>query len=136
MINLILFSLAVIGMSHIIVDSYLFMPFRRFIDKISVKMEKRIKIEFNLVHNQEEIEDDDTNLPLWLTGNFLKNVKLKWDYLSHLFTCYQCTGTWCGIFCGYFLINNTNIFNILICGFAGSFLSQVGAVILNYYEVK
>lgn len=135
MINLILFSFAVIGMSHIIVDSYLFMPFRKFIESISVKMDKRIKIEFNLIHNQEEVIDDDTNLPLWLTGELLKKVKAKWDYFSHLFTCYQCTGTWCGFFCGYFLIN-TNLFNVLICGFAGSFLSQVGAVVLNYYETK
>lgn len=49
-------------------------------------------------------------------------------------TCHQCMGTWCGFFCGLVFITS-NFWEVLGCGFAGSFLvilaNQVLELILS-----
>lgn len=50
-----------------------------------------------------------------------------------LFQCYQCMGFWCGMFCG-FIVVSFNIFTVLACGFAGSFLASFGAYFLEYLQ--
>ena len=88
-----LFAVATIGLTHIIVDSSIFEPVRS-----------------------------------WLKEKLPPKV-------YSVFECYQCAGTWCGFLMGCFLISH-NIFVVLACGFAGSFLSVLGANYLNYLDAK
>lgn len=60
-----------------------------------------------------------------------------------VFKCYQCCGFWCGSFAGYFLLVRTTslpwwlqVIQVVLCGCAGSFLSQWGAIYLNVLEAK
>lgn len=92
--SLIIFSLAVIGLTNIIVDPATVMqPIRNFIEK---------------------------KCPKWL---------------DKLVSCYQCSGTWVGFFCGYFLISKEPIV-VFLCGMAGSFLATLSATYMNYLEAK
>ncbi len=93
MVNLILFALAAIGMTHIIVDGAIFNPVRALLKKILHKS------------------------------------------IYKVFECYQCTGVWCGFISGAIFID-TNIFIIIGCGFAGSFLSTFSVHVINYIEAK
>ena len=52
-----------------------------------------------------------------------------------VFQCYQCTGFWCGLICGWFILSH-NIPLVVLAGCAGSFLAQTGALFLNYLEAK
>jgi hypothetical protein len=50
-----------------------------------------------------------------------------------LFECHQCCGFWCGIILGPVLISS-NPFTVVACGCAGSFLADLGALILDWLE--
>lgn len=65
--------------------------------------------------------------------NFVEKNCHPW--VNKLFSCYQCSGTWIGFFCGYVLISQ-NIFVVFLCGMAGSFLATLSATYLNYLEAK
>jgi len=56
--------------------------------------------------------------------------------LYSLFECYQCTGFWVGLFCSYFVFGNITWGQVFVGGCAGSFLSAIGALIMNYLEAK
>lgn len=56
-------------------------------------------------------------------------------WINKLVSCYQCTGTWVGFFCGYILISK-DISIVFLCGMAGSFLSTFFATYLTYLEAK
>ena len=58
-----------------------------------------------------------------------------WGWLNKLLSCYQCCGTWVGMFVGAVLISY-NPFVIILCGLAGSFLATWGATYLNYLEAR
>lgn len=64
---------------------------------------------------------------------FLQKVLPPFLYLT--FECYQCSGTWAGFLVGYMIMSH-NIFTILVCGFAGSFLASWAAFYLNYLEAQ
>jgi hypothetical protein len=92
--SLILFGLATVGLTNIIVDPATIMqPFRDFVDK---------------------------KCPPWV---------------SKLFSCYQCSGTWVGFLCGYALVSNKPM-TVFLCGMAGSYLSTISATYMNYLEAK
>lgn len=93
LVSLILFCLATIGMTNIIVDSNLFEPIRNWIKE---KMPEKI---------------------------------------YDLITCHQCCGTWCGFLCGAILLTN-NIWIILCCGCAGSYLASINYLITEYILSK
>ncbi|MDR0336546.1 MAG: DUF1360 domain-containing protein [Planctomycetaceae bacterium] len=124
MVDFLLFALASVGMTLILVRGTLFQPFRDF-----------------LVHRAERIrfnrEQKGYSSGFTLTEFFLG-----------LLSCAQCTGFWCGIFCGFFFItsdtcwvwlnniHNRYLFNRILmlfcCGAAGSFLSVVGDIFLEW----
>jgi len=52
-----------------------------------------------------------------------------------IFQCYQCSGFWCGLICGWFILTHS-IPLVILAGCAGSFLAQMGALYLNYLEAK
>ncbi len=93
MVNLILFVLATIGLTNILIFGKIFSPVRE-----------------------------------WLTNNAP-------DYVNELFACYQCMGTWAGAFCGAILLDHS-IFGILMCAFAGSYISHTSALIHEWIEAN
>lgn len=56
-------------------------------------------------------------------------------WLAKLVSCYQCTGTWVGFLCGFFLIS-TDPAIVFLCGMAGSYLATMSATITNYLEAR
>jgi hypothetical protein len=89
-----LYFLGVIGMTHIIVDATIFKPVRDWFDR---------------------------RLP---------------TQVASLIHCYQCSGFWCGMLCGYFAFPNITWLQIFLAGCAGSFLSNIAAIYLNYLEAQ
>lgn len=76
----------------------------------------------------------DGNILEWFR-NFIKNLaikigKPKW---GEVVECYMCCGTWCGFLMAGLWIS-WNPFKIIALGFAGGFLSNFFAVLLNYLE--
>ncbi len=58
--------------------------------------------------------------------NWFKDIAPEKIY--DLITCHQCCGTWCGFLCGAILLTS-NIWVILCCGCAGSFLASLNYLI-------
>jgi hypothetical protein len=56
-------------------------------------------------------------------------------WLNKLVSCYQCSGTWVGFFCGYVLISKDPLV-VFLCGMAGSFLATFSATFLTYLEAR
>ncbi len=65
--------------------------------------------------------------------NLLKKTLPEKVY--NVLECYQCTGFWSGMFCGFVLVNS-NILIVFVCGCAGSAISSLWATYLNYLEAK
>ncbi|MDR0705167.1 MAG: DUF1360 domain-containing protein [Planctomycetaceae bacterium] len=126
MADFVLFALASIGMTLILVRGTLFQPFRDFL----ANRAERIRLH----REHKELRSGFT-----LT-----------EFLSGLISCAQCMGFWCGLFCGVFLItadaswiepnsykiNPRYLFNRILmlfcCGAAGSFLSVIGDIFLEW----
>ena len=56
-------------------------------------------------------------------------------WVNKLVSCYQCSGTWVGFFCGYVLVSH-DPFVVFLCGMAGSFLATFSATFLTYLEAR
>jgi hypothetical protein len=68
-------------------------------------------------------------------GRFQRIKKWIMHNLKMIFSCYQCMGTWCGFICGSMIFGFVPL-TILLCGFAGSFLTILANVLLNYLEAQ
>lgn len=90
--EIILFILGVIGMTHIIVDATIFQWLRDLIDK-------------------------------YLPEKLAKGIH-----------CYQCTGFWCGLFCGWAAFSAITLPQLFVAGCAGSVLANFAALYMNYIE--
>ena len=88
--NLVLFLLAVVGLTHIVVDSEISEPVHKWIEPRS-------------------------------------------PWLADLMDCYQCCGFWCGIGLGLMLLSY-NPLVVFAAGCAGSFLAQLGWLVLDSLE--
>ena len=116
MIEFLLFCIATVGMTSIIVQGVIFLPFRQLIGDWAER-----------VHVRRE-----------QAGSVPHRSLVEW--FNELINCAQCTGFWCGLFCGLFLISSDafwitgddlrQIINRLLmwfgCGVGGSFLSALG----------
>lgn len=60
-------------------------------------------------------------------------AKLGVPSLGELVDCYLCCGTWCGFLMGWVWLD-ASIWQIIAAGFAGGFLSNFAAVVLNWLE--
>lgn len=87
--NLILFILAVIGLTHIVVDAEISEPVHKWIEP-------------------------------------------RCPVIARIMDCYQCAGFWCGLALGP--VVSWNPLPWLVCGFAGSFLAQLGWLVLDSLE--
>jgi hypothetical protein len=67
--------------------------------------------------------------------NWWKSWTEKWGWkkLGSLVDCYLCAGTWVGFLMALIWVSY-NPFKIVALGFAGGFLANFAAVILNYLE--
>jgi hypothetical protein len=88
--NLVLFLLAVVGLTHIVVDSEISEP----------------------VH---------------------KWIELRIPLIAKIMDCYQCGGWWCGVALGLMLLSY-NPLVVFAAGCAGSFLAQLGWLVLDSLE--
>lgn len=91
--NFILYCMATIGLTNILLDSNLFAPVRDFLQK---------------------------HLP---------------TKVYEVFECHQCMGFWSGLLTGFILITS-NPFQVFLCGCAGSFLSTIGYLLIEYISLK
>ena len=87
--NLLLFALAVIGLTHIVVDAEISEP----------------------VHT-------------W--------IEPRCPLVARIMDCYQCSGFWCGLALGPVVSWSPPVW--LVSGFAGSFLAQLGWLVLDSLE--
>jgi len=110
-VNFLLFVLASMGFTNIVVHSYILEGFREWIRQ---------------------------DCPLASPWSIACKT---WDWIFHggvinalkdIITCYQCAGFWCGLIIGYILISH-HILGILACGFAGSYLAETSEIIKEYF---
>ena len=113
--DFLIFCMATVGLTAILVDGKIFLPFRERLE--------------NRVREQEERQQTKGG-----------KMRRTWSgFLLGIITCYQCCGFWSGLFCGlYFTVSHFVVFFsaknpfvifspffLLLCGFAGSFLATV-----------
>lgn len=56
------------------------------------------------------------------------------EKLAKIIHCYVCSGFWCGLFCCWAAFPSASAWQILVGGFAASFLANFLAVFMNYIE--
>jgi len=143
MVDFLIFCMATVGLTAILVDGKIFAPFRE-------RLERR-------VHVQDEYQE--ANIARGGKGALRPATRRRtWSgFLLDILTCYQCCGFWSGLFCGLFLVTSRffgisnwvdmlNMYSVgwklmdsdsylcihlaaaffwLMCGLAGSFLAVV-----------
>ena len=127
MVEFLLFCIATVGMTSIIVQGVIFLPFRQFIGDWAEKIH----------HDREQ------------AGKGSRRSLVEW--FNELINCAQCTGFWCGLFCGFLLIpleawQALEAFRFVAgaplplkfflmwfcCGLGGSFLASVGCNFIDW----
>jgi hypothetical protein len=123
MTNFLFFILAVIGMTLIITRGDIFSEFRAWVMSFSPK-----------VPSNQDIENGTPPVILTTSQHWRRKITMA-------INCCQCTGFWCGIFCGFWYVFcssdvNTNfvidLFKLFLCGCVGSFVSLTADVFLEY----
>ena len=126
MIEFSLFCIATVGMTSIIVQGIIFLPFRQFVGGWAEG-----------VHNHRAQKAQ-------VTGRVLRRSLIEW--FNELINCAQCTGFWCGLFCGLFLLSSDSYWlttfdgrliahRLLMwfcCGVGGSFLASLGCNVIDW----
>ena len=116
MITFVLFLLAAIGMTHVVVDGSVADPFRRFMKWITSKLLQWI----------EPLAEDQ-----WYTKTLQWFAKIPGEVVD----CHQCAGFWCGMICGYILIIG-EFWPVVMCGFANSIAALTTAYVLTYLQAR
>lgn len=128
-VDFLLFCFASVGMTLIIVEGTVFRPLRDAVLHCAERVQKR---------------REKKGLPPGFSFA---------EFFYSLISCVQCTGFWCGLFCGLFLLTSDSsrlaadalqtplsvlifsfnrIIMLFCCGTAGSFLSMLGHFALNW----
>lgn len=124
MIDFLLFCLASVGMTLILVRGSLFASFR-----------EKLFEEADRIRNKRQKKGQANGFTLI-------------EFVADMIHCVQCTGFWCGLFCGFFLLTSDSVwigfsfmgprllFNRILmlfcCGLAGSFLASVGDILIEW----
>jgi len=126
MTELLLFCIATVGMTSIIVQGVIFFPFRKYVKDLA-----EASLEIRALEAQEA---------------HTRHNKAFIEWFDELVNCAQCTGFWCGLFCGLFLLTSDTfwisefdarqILNRLLmwfcCGVAGGFLAPLGCNMIDW----
>ena len=116
MMELVLFLAGSIGLAHVLVDGHIFAWLRDWLR--------------------------EPTLHRWLSWlayspSFMQN-SAKWlvGKVSEMINCHQCCGFWTGLLCAWLTFSEIHGWQILVGGFAGSFLSMFFAILFNYLEAQ
>ena len=116
--NFLLFCIATVGMTLIITQGGILRPFREFLGGWAER-----------IREQREHKEQATGK---------KTCRSLVEWFNELINCAQCTGFWCGLFCGLFILypetRAITAFDDLLChllkwfcyGVGGSFLASLG----------
>ena len=133
MVEFLLFCIATVGMTSIIVQGVIFLQFRQFIANWAERIQS----------HREQV------------GKTTRRSFVEW--FSELIHCAQCTGFWCGLFCGLMFLSPESrlvvaavevipeipelefvslvLFTLLkwfCCGLGGSFLASLGCNMVDW----
>jgi hypothetical protein len=139
--QLLFFVLAVIGSTHIIVDSNLFSPVREF---LATERSPKKNMQFRVAGITAAFFSfvgwlifslglDLVSWPWFVLPFFMGVATAAFWPLNKIVECYQCCGTWVGFFAAFFLIGHHPMV-VLLGGGAGSFAAYSAAVMLTYLE--
>jgi len=143
MVEFFLFCIAVVGMTSIIVQGVIFLPFRQFIGDWA----ERVRI------HREQKAQAEKRVP--------RRSLIEW--FNEMINCAQCAGFWCGLFCGLFLLTSdkfllnpnpqvwydslwrqfediyldnllgwNRLLMLFCCGLGGSFLASLGCNLVDW----
>ncbi|MCL2005498.1 MAG: DUF1360 domain-containing protein [Planctomycetaceae bacterium] len=117
-----LFCIATVGMTLIITHGNIFAPFRLFMGDWAEQIRQR--------REQRSPASPRRSCVEWF---------------SELINCAQCTGFWCGLFCGFLLVTPISFANsiesglvwyrffiLFCCGLGGSFLATLGSNLIDW----
>jgi hypothetical protein len=116
MTEFLLFCIATVGMTLIITQGNIFRPFRQFLGDWSERIRERRE-----------------------RNNRTMRSCVEW--FNELINCAQCTGFWCGLFCGLLLTKSLNgiltvsvddFLTLFCCGLGGSFLASLGSNLIDW----
>lgn len=125
---LVLFALAVIGLTNIIVDSRLFEPVRCWLkDKFYNWLNTR-KLRLAYINWKFKVFKKE----LSLSENQSLGIA---NFINGVVECHQCCGFWSGLLLGLILIS-WNPFIWFVYGCAGSFLCAISYIIMEFILSK
>jgi len=121
MIEFLLFCIATVGMTSIIVQGVVFQPFRQSVGDWAEK---------NRVHRERKAQEQGGVSPSVSHRSLV-------EWFNELINCAQCTGFWCGLFCGLILcphgIASAKFLLVwFCCGVGGSFLAALGCNVIDW----
>lgn len=128
MADFLLFCLASVGMTLILVRGSIFLSWRQFLASEAARIRRR--------REKKDLPPSFTLI----------------EFFHELIECVQCTGFWCGVVCGLFLVTSDGHWNslaetgtlagipylfnralmLLCCGAAGSFLAPLGDSLVEW----
>ena len=130
-VEFLLFCIATVGMTLIITQGGILRPFRQFLGDRAERIRERRE------HKEQA------------TGR--KTCQSLVEWFNELINCAQCTGFWCGLFCGFLLVpweawRTLNDFRFVAgaplplkffllwfcCGLGGSFLASLGSNFIDW----
>ena len=113
----VLYIIAVIGLTHIMVDSKIMQPVRDWFQApYWPPAWDCLKMFF-------------THPIVWTNEYVIKPI-------GQIIGCYQCCGFWAGMVTGWMILPDITICKIIAAGFAGSFLANAAAIFMNYLEAQ
>ncbi|MGL6226082.1 MAG: DUF1360 domain-containing protein [Thermoguttaceae bacterium] len=118
MCSFLLFCLATVGLTAILVDGTIFAPFR-----------ERLAAESQFLQEKRR----EKNLP--------EHKSFK-EILHNILSCYQCCGFWSGLFCGFFFssllplhLHGWSLFNLPLFFIMLFFYGTIGSILAHIYRV-
>jgi len=129
MVEFLLFCIATVGMTSIITQGVIFQPFRQFVGDWAERIHDRAR---NYREQGAQV-----------AGKVPRQSFVEW--FNELISCAQCTGFWCGLFCGLFFLlpefsatDLSPLFALYLllkwfcCGLGGSFLAALGCIVIDW----